>query len=119
MALSANLNGNTLPAGSPAIGGAGQYVKGPGDAQEPAIVGYFTVSGDSAATQATLNWIDGTVALPFTPTAVLATRSGGTAAATVYVQSVTAIGTQSCTVTISGTLGGTTQTLGVICQIFK
>jgi hypothetical protein len=67
-----------LPAGAPAIGAGGQPIVGPGDFQEPILFGYVTATGDGAATAVTVNWIDGTQTLPFTPTAVEVTRVGGT-----------------------------------------
>lgn len=45
--------------------------------------GYATFTGDGSATSATLNWIDGTETLPFTPTAAHISRCGGTATATI------------------------------------
>jgi hypothetical protein len=68
---------SALPAGAPAIGAAGVPAAGPGDAQEPIIFGFVTATGDGAATSVTVNWIDGTQTLPFTPTAVEVVRAGG------------------------------------------
>jgi hypothetical protein len=67
-----------LPAGAPAIGAGGQPINGPGDLQEPFLLGYVTATGDGAATSVTVNWIDGTQTLPFTPTGVRCSRVGGT-----------------------------------------
>ena len=61
-----------LPTGAPALTPAGQLVWGPGDVQEPAFVMTYTAIGDGATTTATVNWIDGTQTIPFTPKAVLA-----------------------------------------------
>jgi len=65
------------------FGPAGQYATGPGDVQEPAFVAKVTITGDGATTGVlTVNWIDGTQTLPFTPTMVRAHMTqAGTAAA--------------------------------------
>lgn len=68
------LTGQTLamlPSGSPSIVPAGTMVFGPGDVQEPAMVGTFTFIGDGSVTTATVNWIDGTQTIPYTPKGVL------------------------------------------------
>lgn len=69
--------------GATALGPAGQYIQGPGDWQEPAIVLKVTITGDGATTGVlTVNWIDGTLTLPFTPSLVRAHMSQlGTATA--------------------------------------
>lgn len=61
----------------PNLSTAGAYVQGPGDAQEPAFVGQSLFTGDGAAVTATLNFIDGTNAIPFVPTAVRVSKVGG------------------------------------------
>ena len=68
------LTGQTLailPTGSPAIVPGGTMVAGPGDVQEPAIVGTYTFIGDGTVTTVPVNWIDGTQTLPYVPKAVL------------------------------------------------
>ena len=73
---------------------------------------------DGSDTNFTVNWIDGTEVLPFTPSAVLAVRNGGTHAATLSVLSVTSITATSALITLSG--GGTnTETAVVALQIIK
>lgn len=69
--------------GLTALGPAGQYAWGPGDAQEPAIVLKVTITGDGATTGVlTVNWIDGVLTLPFVPSIVRAHMSQlGTASA--------------------------------------
>lgn len=63
---------------------SGQVIAGNANSEtELALVGTATFTGDGSSTSATLNYIDGTNTLDFTPTAVLASRSGGTAAETV------------------------------------
>lgn len=52
------------------------------------LVGTAQFTGDGSLAAATLNYIDGTAALSFTPSAVLCTRIGGSATATIGVASV-------------------------------
>jgi hypothetical protein len=47
-----------------------------GTGLELAYIGTASWVGNGSAVTATLNYIDGTAALPFTPTAILAVRSG-------------------------------------------
>lgn len=61
----------TIPTLSAALGPAGQLCWSPGDVQEPAFQGTVTFTGDGSTATAVVNWIDGTQALPFTPSAVL------------------------------------------------
>lgn len=70
-------------------------------ALELAYVGTATFTGDGSTTTATLNYIDGTAALPFTPTAILAARTGGTDTAAGYVQSVVDAGNANKTATVT------------------
>lgn len=76
------------------------YASAPG-AQD--LQGICTAVGESggADTDFTVNWIDGTAVLPFTPTAVFAHRNGGTAAATISVVGVASITATSALVTLS------------------
>ena len=60
-----------------------------------------TAISDGSDTNFTVNWIDGTQVLPFTPSAVFISRVGGTAAATITPLSVTSITTTSGLVTLS------------------
>jgi hypothetical protein len=61
----------------PNLGTGGAYALGPGDAQEPAWVGQGTFTGDGSVTTSNLNFIDGTNAIPFTPTGVRVSKIGG------------------------------------------
>ena len=70
-------NMTSIVAGGPAMGTAGGYAFGPGDVLEPSFVGQATFTGDGAATTTTLNFIDGTNAIPFTPTGVRFSKVGG------------------------------------------
>lgn len=70
-------NMTSIVSGGPAMSTAGTYVQGPGDALEPSFVGQATFTGDGSATTTTLNFIDGTNAIPFTPTGVRISKIGG------------------------------------------
>lgn len=76
MAITAQ-NMTSIVAGGPSMGTGGAYAFGPGDVLEPGFVGQVTFTGDGATTAATLNFIDGTNAIPFTPTGVRVSRIGG------------------------------------------
>lgn len=60
-----------------------------------------TLTGDGAASTATVNYIDGTQTLNAAPTAVLVSRIGGTAASTISVSGVAISGATSFTVNLS------------------
>jgi hypothetical protein len=66
-----------LPAGAPTLSPASAGVSGPGDWQEPFVVGTVTFTGDGATTAAVCNWIDGVATLPFTPTCVTVFLTNG------------------------------------------
>jgi len=66
---------NVLSSG-PNMGTGGAYAFGPGDAQEPAFVGQATYTS-AAATSDTINFIDGTNTIPFTPSFVRVSKVGG------------------------------------------
>ena len=89
---------------------------GPGSSAEIAYIGTATFTGDGASSTATLNYIDGTAALSFTPTAILACRVGGAATATISVVSVVDAGNsnKTATVTFSGTVNAATIIVGFI-----
>lgn len=98
MAISAQ-NANYLTAGPAA---SSQQLAGSAlSALELAYAGTVTFTGDGSTTTATLNYIDGTAALPFTPTAILATRAGGTDTGTAYVVSVVDAGNSNKTATVT------------------
>ena len=105
------VNFSPLPAGSSALP-TGVFALGPGGA-EPAAVGSFTVTNTGTATD-TINFIDGTATLGFTPSAVLVFRNGGTAAATISAANVTGITNILCVVNWSATPGASTTLLGVV-----
>lgn len=67
---------NMVAVVGPNMGTGGAYAAGPGDAQEPAFVGVATYTS-AAATADTINFIDGTNAIPFVPQAVRVSKVGG------------------------------------------
>lgn len=82
---------------------------------ELSFLGSATFTLDGTLTSATLNYIDGTAALNFTPRSVLVWRTGGTAAAT-----ITAYGVDGANAGVSATINfsaagsnGNTVILGV------
>lgn len=76
MAVS-NQNMTSIVSGGPAMGPAGGFVQGPGDASSPAFVGQATFTGDGSVVTANINFIDGTAAIPFVPSAVRISKVGG------------------------------------------
>lgn len=89
----------------PVAGGSGILAFGGSSVQELAYMGTATFTGDGSATSFFLNFIDGTNALPFVPTAVIAFRSGGNTTATQSVVSTNAISNTQCTVNFSAAVG--------------
>lgn len=73
---------------APVAGGSTTVAFGGSSMLELAYIGKATFTGDGATTTATLNYLDGTNTLFFTPSAVFAVRSGGSAASTISVASV-------------------------------
>src|SRR6266436_10208262 len=73
---------------------------GPGSSQEMAYIGTATVTADNSASTVTVNYIDGTAALSFTPTSILCYRTGGTSTATVAVASALDAGNANKTFTL-------------------
>lgn len=108
-----------LPAGAPTLSPASAGVSGPGDWQEPFVVGTVTFTGDAATTAAVVNWIDGVATLPFTPSGVLVFLIGGTDTAGILrvegaatgTPRVTSITTTSFTVNYSTAPGAATSKL--------
>lgn len=86
---------------------------------ELALVGTATFTLDGATTSATLNFIDGTQTLPFTPSAVLATVVGGNQGATAVVTVTTdTITNTGCTVRFSAA-GTAAKTLQIAFIVLK
>jgi len=83
---------------------------GPGSSNIDATASF---TGDAATATLALGFIDGAQTLSFTPSAVIATRSGGAATSTIGVLSVTAITNVGCTVTFTGNVNAATCVLAV------
>lgn len=93
---------------------------------ELAYIGYATWVGNNSAVTATLNYIDGTAALPFTPTAILGFHSGngtgGNAAETAGTQvtSVVDAGNSNKTATVTFSAApANNAAIGVVFMIFR
>lgn len=69
--------------GTPVAGGSTVLAFGGSSCQELSYVGTASFVGDGSNTASTINYIDGTNALSFTPSAVMAVRVGGNAAASI------------------------------------
>lgn len=67
---------------------------------ELAYIGTATITADNTASTYTVNYIDGTAALPFTPSAILVQRIGGSATATVAAVSAIDAGNANKTFTV-------------------
>lgn len=65
---------------APVAGGSTILAFGGKSNQELSYIGTVTFTGDGSATSATINYIDGTNTLGFTPSACLVQRVGGNAA---------------------------------------
>lgn len=87
-----------------------------GDASR-VLFGTATVTGDAASSAFDVNFIDGTNVLPFTPSGVIAFRSGGAATATINAVSVSAITSTKFTVNTSAAVNAATYTVSFI--VFK
>lgn len=107
-----------ISSAAPVPGGSGILAFGGSSNQELSYIGTAACIGDNSATAFFVQFIDGTNALPFTPTAVVAFRSGGNATNTVSVLSTNAISNTQCTVNFSAA-PGTNATATVALLILK
>lgn len=83
------------------------------------LKGYGTATLDGSATTFNLNWIDGTKTLPFTPSAVMLSVSGGDQQASAYVgATVSTISTTAAVVKLSGA-GTNAKTLKVVAEVIE
>ena len=104
----------------PNMGTGGAYASGPGDAQEPAFVGKATFTGDGSVVFSNLNFIDGTNAIPFTPSFIRISKVGGndTANGIPFLNTAAALNNVACTVTWSAAVGsGLTQV--ILAELYK
>lgn len=102
----------------PVAGGSTILAFGGSSTQELAYIGTATPVLDGTLTAAVVNFIDGTNALPFTPSAVLCARSGGNAATTTGINGVSAINNIAFTVNFSAA-GSAGNLLGTVYMVFK
>jgi hypothetical protein len=102
-----------------AIVASQQLAFGGTDNDTLAYRGTVTFTLDGSTTAATINWIDGTKALGFTPSGVRISVIGGDqqAAALVYVVP-TAYDDKTCTLALSGA-GSNTKTIKLLVEIFR
>lgn len=82
------------------------------------LVGFVTLILDGAATTATVNFIDGTAALEFTPSGIIAFRTGGTGLSTISAVGASSLSTTGFTLTISAA-GTNTQTVTFALIVLK
>ena len=73
---------------APVAGGSTTLAFGGSSMAELSYIGTATFTGDGSLTAATLNYLDGTNTLSFTPSAALGFRIGGTATSTISLVSV-------------------------------
>lgn len=92
---------------------------GPGSSQELAYIGTATITADNSASTCTVNYIDGTAALPFTPSAILVQRTGGTATATVSAVSAIDAGNSNKTFTLQASATIPAGTFSFVFLVFK
>lgn len=92
---------------------------GPGSQAEFAYIGTATITGDASASTATVNYIDGTQALPFTPTAIICQRTGGSGTATVSVVSAVDAANANKTFTVQTSASIPTGTFTIVFIVLK
>jgi len=92
---------------------------GPGSSQEIAYIGTATITADNSASTCTVNYIDGTAALPFTPSAIICQRTGGTATATVSIVSAADAGNSNKTFTVQGSATLPAGTISIVFLVLK
>jgi hypothetical protein len=94
----AAITGGTIPSGGSNVVVVNSGATG-GEAK--IIRGTATFVGDGAASTANLNFIDGTLTLPFTPGSILFSRTGGTATATITATNIAVTDASKAAVTFS------------------
>lgn len=105
----------TITAGSAVFSGNGPASTGQivaqaglaGDASR-VLYGTATVTGDGASSTFTVNYVDGIVTLPFTPSGVICVRTGGAATSTISVVGVASITNTGFVVTTSANVNAAT-----------
>lgn len=118
MAIPAQAFASAQP-GTPAIVASQQNAWGGNDANRPAFTGYVTFTLDGSLTAATINWIDGTASIGFTPAAVRVSVVGGTQPAAALVHAfATAYTATTATITFSGA-GTNANTIKLLVEVYK
>lgn len=69
-----------------------------------AIEGTISFTGDASTSTVSVGYIDGTKTLPFTPSGIIAFRSGGAGTSTINALAVSSITNAGFTLTASATL---------------
>lgn len=90
---------------APVAGGSTILALGGSSNQELCYIGTATHAGDNSTTAAVINYFDGTNTLSFTPSAIIVGRTGGNAAATQTVASVSTINNVGFTVNYTAAPG--------------
>jgi hypothetical protein len=110
-----------ITAGNAVYNGTGPSVDGQviagmgfGPALGRALYGKATVTGDGASSTFTVNFIDGTAAIGFTPTVILCQRIGGAATATIAVVSAVVVDNKTFTVNTSANVNAATFIVGFV-----
>jgi hypothetical protein len=102
-----------------AIVASQQNAFGGNDINTPAFRGYVTFTLDGTATTATINWIDGTKAIGFTPSGVRLSVVGGTQPGTAVAYALpSAYDDKTCSVILSAA-GTNTKTLKLLVEVYK
>lgn len=86
---------------------------------ELAYIATASITADGTSSTYTVNYIDGTAALPFTPSAILAQRIGGTATATVSVVSAIDAGNANKTFTVQASATIPAGTFIIVFMIYR
>lgn len=107
----------TYTTGAPVAGGSGILGFGGSSLLEYSYVGTLTYTGDGSLTTALIQFIDGTNALPWVPTAVNLVRTGGNAATSI-VSYATTITNTNAVITWSAA-PGSNASISYLCVVMK
>lgn len=92
---------------------------GPGSSAQLGYIGTATITGDNSGSTCTVNYIDGTAALSFTPTAIICQRTGGSGTATVSVVSAADAANSNKTFTVQASANIPTGTFTIVFLVIK
>jgi hypothetical protein len=110
----------SITAGSAVFSGTGPTQTGQilaqnlGDPAGRKLVGTATVTGDGASSSFTVNFIDGTKDIGFTPSVIICNRVGGAATATIAVVSAVPVDGKTFTVNTSAAVNAATFIVGFV-----